>query len=165
MKTLTTLLISILMVSGVLLNVPPQGEEQVDMYEQAVSIIKKYEGLHSPRHWPLVGYGHKVKPGEKFSRKRALTQAESEDLLRRDLSMLCRYYRDYGQDSLILAVLAYNIGVGNVQKSSVLKKLKSGSRDIRDNYLNHCRYRGKVLKNLQDRRLEEYNTLFLENTQ
>ena len=38
---------------------------QTDLFEKAVTIIKKYETLHQPKHWPLVGYGHKVLPGEK----------------------------------------------------------------------------------------------------
>ena len=32
--------------------------------------IKKYEGLHGPKHHPYVGYGHKLLPGERFSPKR-----------------------------------------------------------------------------------------------
>ncbi|MDE5585964.1 MAG: hypothetical protein K2I92_06435, partial [Muribaculaceae bacterium] len=37
-------------------------------FEDAIAIIKKYEGLSGPSHWPFVGYGHKVMPGEKFTR-------------------------------------------------------------------------------------------------
>ena len=58
-------------------------------------------------------------------------------------------------------MLAYNIGPGNVLKSRVLKKLASGERDIKESYLAHCRYRGKVLRSLQKRRAEEYHELYL----
>lgn len=38
-----------------------QEEARADsLFEVAVEIIKKYETMHHPRHWPLVGYGHKV---------------------------------------------------------------------------------------------------------
>ncbi len=57
-------------------------------YDDAVVISKKYEGLHSARHWPLVGYGHKVLPGEKFTRGKALTEAQADKLERQDLAML-----------------------------------------------------------------------------
>ena len=159
MKILTSIAIPVLLMAGALLQVPARSGD--DMFEKAVGIIKKYEGMSTPRHWPFVGHGHLVLPGEKFSRARALTAAEADDLLRRDLRKLCSRFSRYGRDSLILAVLAYNIGPGNVLKPRVLKKLASGERDIKESYLAHCRYRGKVLRSLQKRRAEEYHELYL----
>lgn len=129
-------------------------------FDTAVEIIKKYEGLHKASHWPLVGYGHKVLPSDKFKRGRALTEAEADKLLRSDLAKLCAMYRSFGKDSLILATLAYNIGSGATNRSTVYKKLAAGDRDIEANYLSHCRYRGKILSQLQRRRKEEFSTLF-----
>lgn len=137
------------------------AEVQHERFEKAVEIIKKYESLHSPKHWPFVGYGHKVLPGEKFSRKKALSEAEAEALLRKDLLKNCAVFREFGADSLILAVLAYNIGPGNVKKSTVVKKLKNGDREIEINYLAHCRYQGKQLPQLKRRRTEELATIFI----
>lgn len=131
------------------------------LFEEAVRIIKKYETLHQPRHWPLVGYGHKVLPGEKFSRTKALSEAEADKLLRKDLLKNCAVFRSYGKDSLLLGVLAYNIGSGAVQRSSVIKLLKAGNRDFREVYISHCRYKGKVHKQIQQRRIEEFETLYL----
>ena len=59
--------------------------EADSLFEVAVRIIKKYETMHKPKDWPFVGYGHGVLPGEKFSRKRTLTEAEADALLRKDL--------------------------------------------------------------------------------
>lgn len=137
-----------------------ENEPPKTAFETAVEIIKKYETLHQPRHWPFVGYGHKVLPGEKFSRTKALAEAEADALLRKDLLKNCAVFRDYGADSLILGVLAYNIGSGAVKKSSVAKKLLVGDRDIRSNYVAHCRYRGKVHAQIQRRRIEEFEALF-----
>lgn len=159
MKTLTSIVISMLLLVGTLLQVPARNGD--DMFEKAVGIIKKYEGMSTPRHWPFVGHGHLVLPGENFSRKKTLTAAQADALLRKDLRKLCAQFRRYGRDSLILAVLAYNIGPGNVRKSPVFKKLTSGDRDIKSSYLAHCRYKGKVLRGLQKRRVEEYNELYL----
>lgn len=139
-------------------------EPEVSPFEQAVEIIKKYEGLHSPKHWPLVGYGHKVLPGEKFNRNRALSQTEAEAILRKDLLKNCAVFREFGADSLLLGVLAYNIGSGATLRSSVVKKLRAGNRDIEANYLSHCRYRGKVHSQIKRRRAEEFASLYVTDT-
>ena len=45
------------------------AQERYDsIYEEAVLMIKKYETMHKPRHWPLIGYGHLVMAGEKYRR-------------------------------------------------------------------------------------------------
>lgn len=140
-------------------------EKTEDDFEKAVRIIKKYESLHGTRHWPFVGYGHKVMPGEKFSRKKALSEKEADALLRKDLLKGCAKFRSYGADSLLLAVLAYNIGPGAAQRSSVAKKLKAGDRNIYENYIAHSKYRGKTLSQLKRRRIEEFETLFIKETE
>lgn len=132
-----------------------------DPFEQAVSIIKKYEGMHQPRHWPLVGYGHKVLPGEQYSRSATLSEKQADALLRKDLLKNCAVFREFGADSLLLGTLAYNIGSGNVKRSGVTAALRNGNRDIRELYLAHCRYRGKTLSQLQCRRVEEFEALFI----
>lgn len=136
--------------------------EEISDFEKAVEIIKKYEGLHQPKHWPLVGYGHKVLPGEKFSRTKALAEKEADALLRKDLLKNCAVFRSFGADSLLLGVLAYNIGSGATLRSSVAKKLQSGDRDIRESYIAHCRFRGKVHSQIKSRRIEEFETLFID---
>lgn len=137
-------------------------KEEISDFEKAVQIIKKYETLHQPRHWPLVGYGHKVLPGEKFSRKRAMSESEADALLRKDLLKNCAVFRSFGKDSLLLGVLAYNIGSGAALRSSVAQKLKAGNRDIYENYIAHSRYRGKVHKQIKNRRIEEFEALFIK---
>ena len=131
------------------------------LFETAIGIIKKYETIHKPKHWPFVGYGHKVLPGEKFSRTKTLSEADADALLRKDMKTLCAMYRPYGKDSLILATLAYNIGHGAVNRSSIVQNLKEGNRDIHDTYVAYCRYRGKVHAGIQRRRNEEYDNLFV----
>ncbi len=136
------------------------GQPPETTFEKAVEIIKRYETLHKPRHWPLVGYGHMVLPGERFSRTQPLSETQADALLRKDLLKNCAVFREFGKDSLLLGVLAYNIGSGAVKNSSVVKKLRAGDRNIRDSYLAHCRYRGKAHAGLRKRRVEEFETLF-----
>ena len=142
---------------------PTAEASDSSLFEEAVQIIKKYETLHSPKHWPLVGYGHKVLPGETFNRKRALSEKEADALLRKDLLKNCAVFRDFGPDSLLLGVLAYNIGSGATLRSSVVRKLRAGDRDIESAYLAHSRYRGKVHNQIRQRRIEEFEALFIND--
>ena len=130
-------------------------------FERAVLIIKKFETLHKPKHWPYVGYGHQVQPGEPYRRGVQLTERQADALLRKDLRKFCALYSQYGKDSILLACLAYNCGPGVVNKSSVLKKLKAGNRDIFKAYTAHCRYKGKFHKQLHHRRMMEWIILFI----
>ncbi len=129
-------------------------------FERAILIIKKFETLHKAKHWPYVGYGHQVQPGEPYRRGVQLTERQADILLRKDLRKFCALYSQYGKDSILLACLAYNCGPGVVNKSSVLKKLKSGNRDIFKSYTSHCRYKGKFHKQLHQRRIMEIMILF-----
>lgn len=129
-------------------------------FEKAVAIIKKYEGLHRNKG-DLIGYGHKILPGEPYKRNANLSESQADALLRKDLSALCERYRSFGSDSLILAALAYNTGIGTVAKSSILKKLKAGDREIKATYLSYSKYRGKTNTQLMKRRTEEFETLFV----
>ena len=130
-------------------------------FERAVIIIKKFETLHKPKHWPYVGYGHQVQPGEPYRRGVQLTEKQADALLRKDLRKFVSLYKSYGKDALLLGVLAYNCGPGVVNKSTVLKKLKSGNRDIFKSYIAHCRYKGKLHAQLRHRRLTEFAALFV----
>ena len=45
-----------------------QAISELPPFERAVSVIKHFEGLHNKAaHYPYVGYGHKVLPGENLS--------------------------------------------------------------------------------------------------
>ena len=129
-------------------------------FERAVIIIKKYETLHRPKDYPYVGYGHRVLPGEPYRRGMQLTEKQADALLRKDLRKFVSLYKAYGKDALLLGVLAYNCGPGVVNKSTVLKKLKSGNRDIFKSYTAHCRYKGKFHAQLHQRRIIEVTVLF-----
>lgn len=129
-------------------------------FERAVIIIKKFETLHHPKDYPYVGYGHRVLPGEPYRRGVQLTEKQADALLRKDLQKFVSLYKAYGKDALLLGVLAYNCGPGVVNKSTVLKKLKSGNRDIFKSYTAHYRYKGKFHKQLHQRRMMEWAILY-----
>lgn len=134
---------------------------ELPLFERAVLIIKHFETLHKPRHWPYIGYGHQVQPGEPYRRGVQLTERQADALLRKDLRKFCALYSKYGKDSVLLGALAYNCGPGVVNKSSILKKLKSGNRDIFKSYTSHCRYKGKFHRGLYNRRCMELAVLYI----
>ena len=134
---------------------------ELPLFERAVLIIKKFETMHKPKHWPYIGYGHQVQPGEPYRRGVQLTEAQADALLRKDLKKLCALYSEYGKDSVLLGALAYNCGPGVVNKSSIIKKLKAGDRDIFGIYTSYCHYEGKWHKGIHTRRLTEFAALFV----
>ena len=134
-------------------------------FERAVRCIKYYEGWHDiKRQYPYIGWGHRILPYEK-SRKN-LTFQQADSLLRSDLRKLCTLFRKYGRDTLLLAVLAYNVGpykiLGNRKfpKSRLLQKIELGERNIRREYLDFCRWKGKNIASIKRRRQMELLLLY-----
>lgn len=75
-------------------------------FERAVCCISFYEGLHKKKDYPYVGYGHRLRPGEKYSSD--MTATEAKFLLRKDFKELCSLFRPYGKDSLLLSEISDN---------------------------------------------------------
>ena len=61
-------------------------------FERAVRCTKYFEGWHSEKHHPYVGYGHKLLPGERYS-ARTMTKRQADALLRKDLRKFCAMFR------------------------------------------------------------------------
>lgn len=97
-----------------LLGMPLWAENPVkegqDRFNLAVECIKRFEGWHGERkHWPYVGWGHKVLPGEKFTNN--ISKAQGDSILRADLRKLCRMFSYLGRDSLLVSVLPTTWGL------------------------------------------------------
>ena len=134
-------------------------------FERAVRCIKYYEGWHDiKRNYPYIGWGHRILPHEKFRKNLTFQQADS--LLRSDLRKLCTLFRKYGRDTLLLAVLAYNVGPykilgnGKYPKSRLLQKIEQGERNIRREYLDFCRYQRRQIASIHRRRQTELLLLY-----
>jgi lysozyme len=79
-----------------------------DRFSIAVECVKRFEGWHGEKkHWPYVGWGHKVLPGERFTN--SITKAQGDSILRADLRKLCRMFSYLGRDSLILSEISDKI--------------------------------------------------------
>ena len=135
-------------------------------FERAVCCTKFFEGWHSEKHYPYVGYGHKLLPGERYS-ARTMTKRQADALLRKDLRKFCAMFRKFRKDSLLLATLAYNVGpyrllgYGKIPKSRLIQKLESGDRDIYREYISFRCYQGKVIPSIERRRKEEFELFYI----
>ena len=47
---------------------PPLSKEiSAELFDKAVALIKEFEGWHSAKHYPYIGYGHKLLPHENLT--------------------------------------------------------------------------------------------------
>ena len=96
-----------------------------------------------------------------------MTEEEADRLLRSDLMKLCKMFSGYGQDSLLLATLAYNVGAyrllgyGYRPKSRLVQMLDEGDRNIYREYITFRKYKGKVIPSLELRRRMEFELLYI----
>ena len=135
---------------------------------KGIALIKEFEGLRLKAYlcpggvW-TIGYGHTagVKPGM------VISEAQAEEYLKADLISFERYLNGLGLalnqnqfDALIS--LIYNRGIGNFQKSTLLRKARINANDnsIMDEFLRWVYSKGRVLPGLQRRRLREMKLYF-----
>lgn len=142
-----------------------------------IALIKNFEGLLLEAYQDVVGvwtigYGHthNVKPGQR------ITEQQAEQLLKEDLRLF-----EKGVNRLVaelnieltqcqfdaLISFAFNLGLGNLRKSTLCKKLylmkqhdQKSILAVADEFLKWNKAGGKVLNGLVRRRQAERN-LFL----
>ena len=128
--------------------------------EKLMYAIKQFEGCHLKAYkcpagvW-TIGWGHTkgVQPGQ------VITQAQADSLLQGDLLDYVNFVNNLklkltqGQfDALV--DFAYNCGVGNLNKSTLLRKVRMNSSltEIQDEFRRWNKGGGKVLPGLVKRR-------------
>lgn len=126
-------------------------------------LIKSFEGLEleaylCPADIWTIGYGHTgdVKEGD------TITKAEAEDLLDKDLEKfrsgvnICVKVPLNENQFGALVSFAYNVGIGSLQSSTLLKLLNAGDYDAAaDQFPRWNKSGGKVLTGLTRRREAE----------
>lgn len=135
----------------------PQALE-CDLFDEAVDFIIEHEGWHDETHYPYVGYGHKLISTDKFDHN--ISKDFAKQLVVKDLKSKCRVFREFGKDSLLLGLLAYNIGENKVLSSRLIRKIKTRDKDIYEEYIKFCHYKGRVIPSIKHRRIKEYNQFF-----
>lgn len=135
--------------------------------------IKAFEGCSltaymCPAGVLTIGYGH---TGSDVTSGQNITQSEADALFETDLDRFCRGINSaIGTSNLrqcqydAVVSLAYNIGVGNFMKSTLLKKIKSNpdNPSIRDEFRKWRYAGGKELPGLVRRREWEARRYFGE---
>lgn len=167
LRTLLTVLLACICIGSNAATPTVRRLMKLPPFERAVLIIKHYETLHRPEHWPTIGYGHVVQPGEPYHKGVQLTEYQADELLRKDLGKFCALFSKYGVDSLLLACVSYNCGpyriLGNgknIPKSRLLRKLEAGNREIFTEYISYCKWQGKKIESIRRRRIIEYLLLY-----
>lgn len=125
--------------------------------------LKEFEGLRlvaykptKAERWWTIGYGHSA--GDVRAGMR-ITEEKAEELLRRDLFFVERFIngipkvRTQGQFDA-LASFAYNVGVGKLKTSTLLKKIMhdASTEEIQREFMKWVYSGGKRLDGLVKRR-------------
>ena len=142
---------------------------------QCIDFIKDYEGFcgvvyKDAAGYETIGYGHRVKPGEDFSK--GITEREGVALLSKDIKV----YRDavllntrvpLSRNQLdALISFTYNVGPANFANSTLLRKLNKGDYiGAADELPKWCRAGGKELRGLKRRREMERAIFLREDPQ
>jgi len=147
---------------------------------KAIAMIQHHEGIrYKPYRCPAklwtIGVGHvmypeqgklKVENRDEFLLRpednRVWTKEEVDGILRFDLA---RFERGVAQfcpvpltqgmyDSLVS--FSFNVGLGTLQRSTLRQKLLRGDKaGAAEEFLKYCMAGGKILKGLQNRRIDE----------
>jgi len=147
---------------------------------KAIAMIQHHEGIrYKPYRCPAklwtVGVGHVMYPEQgklpmaermnfplRPEDSRQFTKEEVDGILRSDLA---RFERGVAQfcpvpltqgmyDSLVS--FSFNVGLGTLQRSTLRQKLLRGDKtSAAEELLKYCMAGGKILKGLQNRRIDE----------
>ena len=142
--------------------------------KEGLDLIKKHEGYRdnaylSPAKVWTIGYGNtfyesgrKVKEGDVISKDKAerLLEWVVEDFARNVRSTIKVPLNQNQFNSLVS--FAYNLGIGNLRSSTLLRKVNANQGDptIFNEFLRWNKAGGKVLNGLTKRRQEEANLYF-----
>ena len=143
--------------------------------QKGLELIKQFEGLKltpylCPASIPTVGYGNTYYPnGQKVKlTDPSITKEKAEELLKfllvtyeKAVDSFCRDDISQGNFDALVSI-SYNIGVGALQKSTLIKKVNANPKDltIKDEFLKWNKANGKVLAGLTKRRQAEANLYF-----
>lgn len=151
------------------------GKRNVKVSNVCIQLIKHHEGVrYKPYTCPAglwtVGVGHLIGNGKFLPREwnKTFTQVEVDGILKHDLNRfelgICKMLpnvplRQHEFDALVS--FSFNLGLGTFQRSTIRQALLRGDKETAmASLVKYCRAGGKVLKGLQNRRLDE-RKLFL----
>ncbi|MBU9845336.1 lysozyme [Rahnella ecdela] len=149
------------------------SEPRLSTGAKGIALIKSFEGLSLSKYQDIVGkwtigYGHLILPDEVFNV--ALTEAQAETLLRRDLAVSEKGVNQYVLVPLTqnqfdaLVSFTFNLGVGNLKSSTLLRVLNAQQyQSAADEFLRWDKAGGKQVAGLTRRRTAE-RALFISQS-
>ena len=138
--------------------------------QKAIILIKHHEGVRNkPYKCPAglwtVGVGHLIGDGRTLPDEwnKTFTQEEIDAILKRDLNRfelgVCKMLpsvqlKQCEFDALVS--FSFNLGLGTFQRSTIRQALLRGDKETAmESLVKYCKAGGKILKGLQNRRLDE----------
>lgn len=138
--------------------------------QKSIILIKHHEGVRNkPYKCPAglwtVGVGHLIGDGKSLPAdwNRTFTQEEIDGILKRDLNRF-----ELGVSKMLpnvqlkqcefdaLVSFSFNLGLGTFQRSTIRQALLRGDKKTAmESLVKYCKAGGKILKGLQNRRLDE----------
>jgi lysozyme len=147
---------------------------------KAIAMIKHHEGVRfKPYRCPAklwtIGVGHVLYPNQgkmplaerdsfqlREEDNRSFTAQEVDEILRQDLARFEKGVATYCTVPLTqgmfdaLVSFSFNVGLGTLQRSTLRAKLNRGDKEgAAEELMKYCMAGGKILKGLQNRRLDE----------
>lgn len=134
------IILAALVLGGLAFFLFKRDEEMEDQFDvsrvskNGIKLVTRHEGLKLTKYrdpvgiW-TIGYGHKLLPGEMYE---AITLEKAEQLLEQDLNIAADAVRRMVKVPLnqnqfdALASFVFNLGSGNFQNSTLLRKLNKG---------------------------------------
>ncbi len=143
--------------------------------DKLIKLLRHHEGVRNkPYQCPAklwtVGIGHLIGDGKTLPPEwnKTFTNEEIDAILKRDLNrfelgvhkMLPNVFlRQHEFDAIVS--FCFNLGLGCFQRSTIRQALLRGDKEAAmESLVKYCRAGGKILKGLQNRRLDE-RKLFL----
>lgn len=136
--------------------------------KRIIDFIAQHEGFRSriykdPYGYPTIGYGHLLREGEEELFKNGITREQALELLQQDIREAEKAVNLFVKVPLTqnqfdaLVSFTYNVGSGNLKKSTLLRKLNEGDyMGAADEFLRWVgKQSQKPLPGLQRRRSEE----------
>ena len=147
---------------------------------KALAVIKHHEGIRfTPYRCPAklwtIGVGHVLYPEQgklkieerdayplRSKDNRKFSMEEVDSILAADLQRFERGVEKFvpvpltqGQFDALVS-FSFNVGLGTLQRSTLRAKINRGDKDgAAEEFLKYCMAGGKILKGLQNRRIDE----------
>ena len=133
-----------------------EAEKNAALYEKTIAFIKKHEGFaggkpyHCVAGYLTIGYGHVIKPHERFDGR--ISRSQADLLLRKDFNKCIALAEKHSENLsynrlLAVAHFIYAKGIGRYLRSGLKKKIDN-NEDPESEFLKWCKYHtpeGKVV--------------------